>query len=36
MRIGFGSGSSVIYELLAQAGEAALAVSRAVEQRIRE
>jgi predicted phosphate transport protein (TIGR00153 family) len=34
MRIGFGSGSSVIFDLLAQAGEAALAVSRAVEQRI--
>ncbi len=34
MRIGFGSGSSVIFDLLAQAGDAALAVSRAVEQRI--
>jgi predicted phosphate transport protein (TIGR00153 family) len=34
VRIGFGSGSSVIFDLLAQAGEAALAVSRAVEQRI--
>ena len=34
MRIGFGTGSSVIFDLLAQAGEAALAVSRAVEQRI--
>jgi len=34
MRLGFGTGSSVIFDLLAQAGEAALAVSRAVEQRI--
>ena len=34
MRIGFGTGSSVIFDLLAQAGEAALAVSRTVEQRI--
>jgi predicted phosphate transport protein (TIGR00153 family) len=34
VRIGFGSGSSVIFDLLAQAGDAALAVSRAVEQRI--
>ena len=34
MRIGFGSGSGVIFDLLTQAGEAALSVSRAVEQRI--
>jgi uncharacterized protein len=34
VKIGFGTGSSVIFDLLAQAGEAALAVSRAVEQRI--
>jgi len=34
VRIGFGTGSSVIFDLLGQAGQAALAVSRAVEQRI--
>jgi predicted phosphate transport protein (TIGR00153 family) len=34
VRIGFGSGSNAIYDLLTQAGQAALAVSRAVEQRI--
>jgi predicted phosphate transport protein (TIGR00153 family) len=34
VRIGFGAGSSVIHDLLGQAGEAALAVSRAVEARI--
>ena len=34
MRIGFGSGSSVIFDLLAEAGQAALAVSHAVDERI--
>jgi uncharacterized protein Yka (UPF0111/DUF47 family) len=33
MRVGLGRGSGEIYGLIAQAGEAALAVSRAVEQR---
>jgi predicted phosphate transport protein (TIGR00153 family) len=34
MRIGLGSGSGVIYDLLGQAGVAALEVAQAVEQRI--
>jgi predicted phosphate transport protein (TIGR00153 family) len=34
MRIGIGSGSGVIYDLLSQAGAAALDVAQAVEQRI--
>jgi len=34
VRIGFGSGSSVIFDLLAEAGQAALAVSHAVDERI--
>ncbi len=33
MKFGFGGGSGQIYDLLTQSGEAALAVSRAVEQR---
>jgi hypothetical protein len=34
MRLGVGPGSSVVYDLLGQAGEAVLAVTRTVEQRI--
>lgn len=33
MKVGFGPGSGQIFELLAEAGEAVLAVNRAVEQR---
>ena len=33
MRVGLGRGSGEIYTLIAAAGEAALAVARAVEQR---
>jgi uncharacterized protein Yka (UPF0111/DUF47 family) len=36
MRVGLGRGSGEIYALIARAGEAALAVSRAVEQRFLE
>jgi uncharacterized protein Yka (UPF0111/DUF47 family) len=36
MRVGLGRGSGEIYSLIAEAGEAALAVSRAVEQRFLE
>lgn len=36
MRVGLGRGSGEIYALIASAGEAALAVSRAVEQRFLE
>jgi predicted phosphate transport protein (TIGR00153 family) len=34
MRVGLGAGSGVIYDLIRQAGDAALDVARAVEQRI--
>jgi len=34
VRIGFGAGSNAIFDLLAEAGQAALAVNRAVEQRV--
>lgn len=36
MKLGIGKGSGVVYELLGQAGEAVLAVSRTVEARILE